>query len=283
MRRVMVRLAFASARSRKLDERKQDMIDLSGKTAIITGGSRGIGRATAITLAQAGARVVIADRSDWKRGDGQSTAAVIRARGGDAESRPLDVTDSAQVGEFFDSVAAEGGIDIVVNNAGVLLSGSVLDTTDDMWRRQFSVNVDGTFYCTRSAVRNMMEAGTGGKIVNIASISGLRANPGFAAYCSSKAAIVNLTRQVGIDYASHGINVNAVAPGFVETDMTSIYDSSIRRSLEGQTPNGKWASAREIADTILFLSSGLSDHICGEVIAVDGGWLVGTPVVPIPD
>jgi NAD(P)-dependent dehydrogenase (short-subunit alcohol dehydrogenase family) len=258
------------------------MIDLSGKTAIITGGSRGIGRATAITLATAGARIVIADRSDHQRTDGESTSEVIRRLGGQSESRYLDVSDSTSVDAVFGSVAELYGIDILVNNAGILLSGSVADTTDEMWRRLFSVNVDGTFYCTRAAVRDMVAAGNGGKIVNIASISGLRANPGFAAYCSSKAAIVNFTRQAGIDYAPLGINVNGVAPGFVDTEMTSIYDASIRRSLEGQTPNGKWASSEEIANTVLFLSSGLSDHICGEIIAVDGGWLVGTPVLPVP-
>jgi NAD(P)-dependent dehydrogenase (short-subunit alcohol dehydrogenase family) len=159
------------------------MIDLSGKTAIITGGSRGIGRATAITLATAGARIVIADRSDHQRTDGESTSEVIRRLGGQSESRYLDVSDSASVDAVFGSVAERYGIDILVNNAGILLSGSVSDTTDQMWRRLFSVNVDGTFYCTRAAVRAMVAAGNGGKIINIASISGLRANPGFAAYC----------------------------------------------------------------------------------------------------
>ncbi|MGB6049414.1 MAG: SDR family oxidoreductase, partial [Rhodococcus sp. (in: high G+C Gram-positive bacteria)] len=157
----------------------------------------------------------------------------------------------------------------------------VLETTDEAWRSMFAVNVDGTFFCTRAAIRHMVEAGKGGKVVNVASISGLRANPGFAGYCAAKGAMVNFTRQVGIDYAPLGINVNGVAPGFVETDMTAIYDASIRGALEAQTPNGKWADPQHIADTVLFLSSALSDHICGEMVAVDGGWLVGTPVVPL--
>jgi 3-oxoacyl-[acyl-carrier protein] reductase/meso-butanediol dehydrogenase/(S,S)-butanediol dehydrogenase/diacetyl reductase len=255
------------------------MIDLSGKTALVTGGSRGIGRATALTLARAGSTVVVADRSDALRSDGASTSDLIRAAGGRAESLLLDVSSSATVDAVFDDVAARHGIDILVNNAGVLSSGSVTETSDDAWRSLFSVNVDGTFFCMRAALRHMVPAGRGGKVINVASISGLRANPGFAGYCAAKGAMVNLTRQAGIDYARHGINVNAVAPGFVETDMTAIYDVPIRRALEAQTPNGKWATAQQIADTILFLSSGLSDHLCGEVIAVDGGWLVGTPVV----
>ncbi len=141
------------------------------------------------------------------------------------------------------------------------------------------MNVDGTFFCTRAALRAMLDAGNGGKIVNVASISGLRANPGFAAYCASKAAMVNFTRQAGIDYAADGINVNGVAPGFVETDMTSLYSPEIRAALEGQTPNGRWATSEQIADSVLFLASPLSDHICGEILTVDGGWMVGTPVV----
>lgn len=257
------------------------MIDLSGKTALVTGGSRGIGRAVATTLAAAGAHVVIADRSDALRTDGASTSNLTCAAGGTAESVLLDISDSQQVDAVFADVAGRSGIDILVNNAGILSAGTVLDTTDDAWRSLFAVNVDGTFFCTRAAVRHMVDAGRGGKVVNVASISGLRANPGFAGYCAAKGAMVNFTRQVGIDYAPMGINVNGVAPGFVETDMTAIYDASIRGALEAQTPNGKWADPQHIADTVLFLASSLSDHICGEIVAVDGGWLVGTPVVPV--
>ncbi|CAN5299603.1 3-oxoacyl-[acyl-carrier-protein] reductase [soil metagenome] len=258
------------------------MIDLANKTAVVTGGSRGIGRAVAFTLAEHGARVIVADRTDHLRNAEESTSGLIRAKGGSAESHPLDVADSAAVTELFARVADTYGIDILVNNAGILHSGSVTETSDQTWRDQFAVNVDGTFFCMRSAITAMLAAGRGGKIVNVTSISGLRANPGFAAYCASKAALVNLTRQAGIDYAAAGINVNAVAPGFVETDMTSLYDAPIRRALEGQTPNGRWATAEQIADTVLFLASSMSDHIVGEIIAVDGGWLVGTPVVVAP-
>ncbi|MDS1112463.1 SDR family NAD(P)-dependent oxidoreductase [Gordonia westfalica] len=254
------------------------MIDLTGKTAVVTGGSRGIGRASALRLAEAGASVIICDRSDFTAGD-DACSAEIRRAGGDAESRELDVADSAQVDRVFGEIAAERGIDILVNNAGVLFAGTTTETTDEVWRQQFAVNVDGTFFCTRAVLRAMIEAGKGGKIVNVASISGLRANPGFAAYCASKAALVNFTRQAGIDYASVGINVNGVAPGFVETDLTALYSPEIRGALEGQTPNGKWATSEQIADSVLFLASPLSDHICGEILTVDGGWMVGTPVV----
>jgi NAD(P)-dependent dehydrogenase (short-subunit alcohol dehydrogenase family) len=255
------------------------MIDLTGKTALVTGGSRGIGRAVALRLAEAGAYVFVLDRSDWKLLDSESCSGEIRRRGGRAESRELDVSDSAQVTAVIGAIAAERDIDILVNNAGVLHAGTVTETSDEDWRNQFAINVDGTFFCTRASLNAMIQAGHGGKIVNISSISGLRANPGFAAYCSSKAAIVNFTRQAGIDYAAKGINVNGVAPGFVETDMTALYSPEVRAALEGQTPNGKWATPAQIADSVLFLCSSLADHICGEILAVDGGWLVGTPVV----
>ncbi|AQA03204.1 3-oxoacyl-ACP reductase [Mycobacterium sp. MS1601] len=255
------------------------MIDLAGQTAIVTGGSRGIGRATAVKLAQAGARVVIADRSDHAADPATATWKAIVDSGGQAESVALDIADSDAVDEVIGQVETQYGLDILVNNAGALLAGSLADTDNQTWHQQFRVNVDGTFYCMRAAVRAMLAAGRKGKIVNVTSISGLRANPGFAAYCSAKAAVVNLTRQAGIDYAPMGININSVAPGFVETEMTAIYDSSIRNALEGQTPNGKWATSEQIADAVLFLCSSLSDHIVGEIMVVDGGWMVGTPVV----
>jgi 3-oxoacyl-[acyl-carrier protein] reductase len=261
------------------------MINLTGRTALVTGGSRGIGRATALLLAEAGARVIIADRSDCHAGVDTATWSEIVRRGGEAESHYLDVTDSAAVDALISDIAERYGLDILVNNAGVLTSGAVGETDDDTWSRQFRVNVDGTFYCMRAGVRAMLEAGAGrhgkphGKIVNVTSISGLRGNPGFAAYCASKAAVVNLTRQAAIDYSPKGININSVAPGFVETDMTAVYDAPTRAALEGQTPNGQWADPRQIADAVLFLSSDLSDHIVGDILAVDGGWLVGTPVV----
>jgi NAD(P)-dependent dehydrogenase (short-subunit alcohol dehydrogenase family) len=190
------------------------------------------------------------------------------------------VTSSVSVQELLQAAVAElGALDVLVNNAGLLVEGSVLDTTDEMFERQLAVNVHGVFYGCREAVRIMLERGSGGKIVNLCSISGFRGNPGFAAYCASKGAVLNLTRQVALDYAAQGINVNAVAPGFVTTEMTAIYDRSIHDALAAQTPRGRWATPQDIADCVLFLASPLADHVCGETIVVDGGWLAGTPVV----
>ena len=260
------------------------MIDLTGKTAVVTGGASGIGRAISLTLAQAGADIVVADLREDPREGGETTVDGVRALGRRAEFARCDVTDSASVTAAV-AVAVDrfGGIDIMINNAGVLLSGSAVETDDEAWRLQMTVNVDGTFYGAREAIRAMLKRGQGGKVVNISSISGFRGNPGFAAYCASKGAIVNLTRQLGLDYAACGINVNAVAPGFVETQMTAMYDDRTRAALEGQTPRACWAKPADIANCVLFLASSLSDHVCGENIMVDGGWSIGTPVELGPD
>lgn len=257
------------------------MIDLDGRVAVITGGASGIGRAIAVTLARAGAAVVVADVAEAPREGGETTVERARRHGVRAEFLPCDVTDSRSVAAVMDeTVRRLGALDILVNNAGVLVEGTVLETSDEAWRKQMAVNVDGTFYGCREGIRAMLDTGRGGKIVNITSISGFRGNPGFAAYCASKGAVVNLTRQLGLDYARHGINVNAVAPGFVETQMTAIYDAKIRAALEAQTPRGRWARPEDVANAVLFLVSPLSDHVCGENLVVDGGWLVGTPVEP---
>jgi 3-oxoacyl-[acyl-carrier protein] reductase/meso-butanediol dehydrogenase/(S,S)-butanediol dehydrogenase/diacetyl reductase len=258
------------------------MIDLNHKTAIVTGASSGIGRAIAMTLAKSGALVIVADLSPSAREGGPTTVDLVAQEGGRAHFAALDVTDSDAVEALTAQVQGEHGLDIFVNNAGILVSGSVLETTDEQWHQQMSVNVNGTFYGTRAAVRAMLHQGRGGKIVNVSSISGFRGNPGFAAYCASKGAVVNFTRQVSVDYSNAGININSVAPGFVTTQMTALYDNDVQNALKGQTPRGQWADPQDIANTVLFLSSDLSDHICGETIVVDGGWLVGTPVV-LPD
>ncbi|MCK8615521.1 SDR family NAD(P)-dependent oxidoreductase [Gordonia sp. C13] len=252
-------------------------IDLQGQSAVVTGGSRGIGRAVALTLAAAGAHVTILDRTDHAKPDSESTSGAIRARGGTATSKPVDIAVSAEVDDAIAHVADERGIDILVNNAGTIIAGSATETTDSMWRELFAINVDGTFYCSRAALRYMEKQGSG-KIVNVTSVSGSRGNAGFAAYCAAKGALNNLTRQLGVDYAARGINVNAVAPGFTETEMTAMYDQDIRRALESQTPNGRWAEAQHIADAALLLASPMASHMCGEIITVDGGWSVGTPV-----
>jgi len=252
------------------DPLSMSKIDLTGKHAVVTGGSSGIGAAVVRTLAGCGATVTVLSR---KRAHSAEDATMYEDR--KVDFMELDVADSAAVTEVFAAVAADKGIDIAVLSAGLLLAGKLLDTDDETWRRTMAVNLDGLFYTTREAVRHMMAQGRGGKVVSIGSISGYRGNQGFAAYCTSKGGALNFTRQVAMDYAAHGINVNAVAPGFIYTPMTDIYDQGIKDMLARQTPDGKWGTAQQIADSVLFLSSPLADHIHGQSLLVDGGWTLG--------
>ncbi len=245
-------------------------IDLSGKHAVVTGGSSGIGAAAVRTLAAAGASVTVLARQPSHSAEDQTIYDDPKV-----DFRDLDVVDSAAVSRTFSGIAAAKGIDIAVLSAGLLLAGTVLDTDDETWRRTMAVNLDGLFYTTRESIRHMMAQGRGGKVVSIGSISGYRGNQGFAAYCTAKGGALNFTRQVAMDYAAHRINVNAVAPGFITTPMTDIYNQQIKATLAAQTPDGTWGTPQQIADAVLFLCSDLADHIHGQSILVDGGWTLG--------
>lgn len=245
-------------------------IDLTGKHAVVTGGSSGIGSAVVRTLAAAGASVTVLSRRP-----AFSEAEQTMYDDPKVDFMALDVADSAAVTRVFAAIAASKGIDIAVLSAGLLLPGTVLDTDDETWRKVMDVNLDGLFYTTRESIRHMMAQGRGGKVVSIGSISAYRGNQGFAAYCTAKGGALNFTRQVAMDYAAHGINVNAVAPGFITTPMTDIYNQDIKAMLAAQTPDGQWGTPQQIADSVLFLSSSLSDHIHGQSLLVDGGWTLG--------
>lgn len=245
-------------------------IDLVGKHAVVTGGSSGIGSAVVRSLAAAGASVTVLSRRR-----AYSDSEMTMYDDPKVDFRQLDVADSAAVSSVFAKVAQDRGIDIAVLSAGLLLPGTVLDTDDETWRQIMAVNLDGLFYTTRESVRHMMAQGRGGKIVTIGSISGYRANQGFAAYCTAKGGALNFTRQVAMDYAAHAINVNGVAPGFITTPMTDIYNQDVKNALARQTPDGKWGTPKQIADAVLFLSSSMADHIHGQSLLVDGGWTLG--------
>lgn len=244
--------------------------DLTGKHAVVTGGSSGIGSAVVRTLAAAGASVTVLSR---KRA--YSDAEMTMYDDPKVDFMELDVGDSAAVSRVYAAIAENRGIDISVMSAGLLLPGTVLETDDETWRQIMAVNLDGLFFTTRESIRHMMAQGRGGKVVMIGSISGYRANQGFAAYCTAKGGALNFTRQVAMDYAAHGINVNGVAPGFITTPMTEIYNQDIKNMLSAQTPDGKWGTPQQIADAVLFLSSGMADHIHGQSLLVDGGWTLG--------
>ncbi|MGE3744924.1 MAG: SDR family NAD(P)-dependent oxidoreductase [Sphingomonadaceae bacterium] len=247
-------------------------IDLSGKAAVVTGGSAGIGRAITHTLLRAGAHVTVLARDAYRdEADDLYSGSCI-------DFVELDITDSRRVSAVYADLARQRGIDIAVHSAGTLAGGALAETSDEQWRNLMAVNLDGAFFCSREAIRHMLDSGNGGKVVLIGSVSGLVGNPGFAAYCASKAALINLTRQAAVDYAALGINVNSVLPGFVTTRMTERYDERTKEYLAAQTPTGTWAAPQDIADAVLFLCSALSDHVHGHNLVVDGGLTAGTPL-----
>jgi len=244
-------------------------IDLTGKRAVVVGGATGIGRASAYALAEAGAEVVTLSRREDGPDHGEMSARISHRR--------LDITDLAEVARVFENVRATGGVDIAVLSAAVIEPATAADSDDDLWRRHMAVNVDGIFACARESVRHMQLAGAG-KVVVIGSVSGMVGNPGFTAYCASKGLWINLTRQMALDCAPQGINVNAVLPGFTETELTDIYDADTKATIANAVPVKVWAKPEQIADAVLFLSSPMADYVHGINLPVDGGYLAAGPI-----
>jgi NAD(P)-dependent dehydrogenase (short-subunit alcohol dehydrogenase family) len=253
-------------------EESINMSSLQGKTAIVTGGGSGIGRATCSSLAGAGAEVAVWDVSIE---NANATVEQIVTLGGKAFSVCGSVSESIQVVRCLDEIDARWKkIDILVNNAGVSGNRPTLDLSDDEWRRAISINLDGVFYCSREVGRRMKETG-GGRIVNLGSIYSVVAAPNRLSYCASKAGVAMLTKSLAIEWACLGINVNCVAPGYVDTPLLNELwaDGRINRpALEGRTPQKRLALPEEIADAIVYFCELRSAHITGQVLCVDGGW-----------
>jgi 3-oxoacyl-[acyl-carrier protein] reductase len=242
--------------------------DLSGKVAIVTGAARGLGRAIAETLAAAGTHVACADVSQETLAD---TVDAIRAAGGAAEPMACDVTDAARVAEVVAEVADKwGGPQILVNNAGITRDGVIMRMKDQQWDAVISVNLRGTFLFCRAVTRPMMKARQG-RIVNIASIAGLMGNPGQANYSASKAGVIGLTRTLARELASRNITVNAVAPGFIATEMTAALGQDTLQQLQQQIPLGRLGTPQDVADAVLFLVSDAASYVTGHVLTLDGG------------
>jgi len=243
-------------------------VDLSGQNAIVTGASRGIGRAIALALAASGARVACVARSTDKLAE---TAEAIRAAGGTAEVFACDVTDAASVQQVVDTVAEQWGkLHILVNNAGITRDTLIPRMSDDDWDSVINTNLRGTFLFTRAATRPMMQ-GRYGRIINIASVSGLTGNSGQANYSASKAGVIGLTRTVAKELASRKITVNAVAPGFIETEMTDALGPLVLDEVKKRIPMKRVGQADEIAAGVLFLASAAASYITGQVLTIDGG------------
>jgi len=242
--------------------------DLAGRVALVTGAARGLGRAIAQTLAGAGAKVACVDVNVETLG---ATVAAIEGAGGAAMALACDVTDSQRVNQVVDEVVKTwGGLQILVNNAGITRDNIVLRMKDDQWDAVIQVNLRGTFLFTRAAAKPMLKA-HGGRIISIASVAGLVGNPGQANYSASKAGVIGLTRTVARELAGRNITVNAVAPGFIATEMTAALGDQVLEEVKRRTPLARLGEPQDIADAVLFLASDAASFITGHVLTVDGG------------
>lgn len=246
---------------------------LDGRRALVTGASGGLGLHFAGVLAAAGATVVLAARRADRL---EAEVARLRTQGGNAHAVSLDVTDAASVRAAFDAAeaAAGGPIDLVVNNAGVPGEGRVLDMGEAEWDRVLDTNLKGAWLSGREAARRLAAAGQGGSIVNIASILGLRVAGGVAAYCASKAGLLHLTKAMALELARHRIRVNALAPGYVETDLNrDFFASDAGHKLVQRIPQRRLGQASELDGPLLLLASEAGSYMTGAVLEVDGGHL----------
>jgi len=245
------------------------MIDLSGKTALVTGGSRGIGRAIALRLATQGADVAFTYRGNATAG--AEAVAVVEALG----RRGLAIQGDARAPETADAVVktaleAFSKIDILVNNAGVTRDDLIMRMTEEAWREVIETNLSGAFWMTKAVTRPMLKA-RGGRIINITSVSGQAGQMGQANYSSAKAGLIGLTKATARELASRGITANAVAPGFVLTELTQDLPDALKAEITARTPLGRFGTPEEIANAVAFLASDEAAYITGQVLAVDGG------------
>src|SRR5689334_10946835 len=240
-------------------------IDLTGKVALVTGSTRGIGRTIATTLGECGARVAIVGR------DQEKSNSVAAELGGEAKGFACDVSDTNQVAQLISNVeSAFGSLDILVNNAGVTRDNVVMRLKDDDWDMVLDANLRGPFAAIRAASRGMMKR-RWGRIINITSVVGVIGNKGQANYAASKAGLIGLTKSVAKELASRNILINAVAPGFIETDMTAAMTPEARETLSKQIPLERLGTPNDVAATVAFLASDFASYITGQVLVVDGG------------
>ena len=244
---------------------------LEGKTAIVTGAARGIGAAIATRLANEGADIALCDlQADWL----SETAEAVKAAGRKVVCYSVDVSDSEGVNEVVGAVVAEfGGVDVLINNAGITRDGLMMRMSEEDWDAVLNVNLKGTFLFTRAVSRPMMKKRTGA-IVNIASIIGLIGNAGQCNYAASKAGVIALTKSAAKELASRNIRVNAVAPGFIQSKMTDALSEAVRDQMMGKIPMKKFGTPEDVADVVMFLAGNSAGYMTGQVLTVSGGMVM---------
>lgn len=251
------------------------MSDHIKRTVVITGGSRGIGRAICLALAGPGTRIYFnyfaPGNEAVEKAAADETERLVAAAGGSAAGSSVNVASKEEVAAFFEKITGETDrIDVLVNNAGITKDGLLVRMNEKDWDDVISVNLKGTFYCTKIAARTMMKQRYG-RIINIASVVGVTGNAGQANYAASKAGIIGLTKTAAKELAPRNITVNAVAPGFIETDMTAVLPDKAKEAMLGQVPLGRAGKPEDVAAAILFLASEGASYITGQVIHVSGG------------
>ncbi len=242
---------------------------LNGKIAVVTGASRGIGKAIALELAANGATVIINYNGSEERA--REVLSIIETRGGKGCIYQCNVADFKECEVFFKDVVKEyDRIDILVNNAGITKDGLMMRMSEEDYDEVIDTNLKGTFNCMRFVNRTMVKQ-KAGRIINISSVSGVLGNAGQANYSASKAGVIGLTKAVAREVASRGITVNAIAPGFIETEMTNILSETVKQSAETQIPLGRFGQVGDIANMVAYLASEKANYITGQVIKIDGG------------
>ncbi len=242
---------------------------LEGKVALVTGASRGIGHTIALRLGAAGARVVVNDVV-FREGP-EAAAEAVRSVGGEARVIQADITKAEQVQKMFQQVEAEwGSVDILVNNAGITRDGLIMRMSEEDWDAVLTVNLKGAFLCCRAAARSMIRK-RWGRIINMSSVVALAGNPGQVNYSASKAGLIGMTRTLAKELASRNITVNALAPGFIDTDKVKTMSEDARKQALSRIPMGRLGTPEDVAAVVAFLATEEANYITGQVIGVDGG------------